>query len=106
MKVRKEEENTGNLYDAPPRYFVYAGLVFTPLTLDYVKTFGRNWRNVANLEMIYELYYMKNERPEKMRKEPVVLSATSPILPTLTYAWQVGPWWMKLMAKESNRSAT
>ena len=76
MKVRKEEENIGNLYDNPPRYFVYAGLVFTPLTLDYVKTFGRNWRNVANLEMIYELYYMRNENPEKLRREPVVLAAT------------------------------
>ena len=76
MKVRKEEENTGNLYDALPRYYVYAGLVFTPLTLDYVKTFGRNWRNVANLEMIYELYYRKNEKPETARKEPVVLAAT------------------------------
>ena len=76
MKVRKEEENTGNLYDVPPRYYVYAGLVFTPLTLDYVKTFGRNWRNVANLEMVYELYYRKNEKPESARKEPVVLAAT------------------------------
>ena len=76
MKVRKEEENTGNLYDIPPRYYVYAGLVFTPLTLDYVKTFGRNWRNVANLEMVYELYYRKNEKPESARKEPVVLAAT------------------------------
>ncbi|MEC9080673.1 MAG: serine protease, partial [Verrucomicrobiota bacterium] len=44
--------------------------------LDYVKTFGRNWRNVANLEMIYELYYMRNEKPDKLRKEPVVLAAT------------------------------
>ena len=76
MKVRKEEENTGNLYDVPPRYFVYAGLVFTPLTLDYVKTFGRNWRNVANLEMIYELYYKRNEKSDNLRKEPVVLAAT------------------------------
>ena len=76
MKVRKEDENTGNLYDVPPRYYVYAGLVFTPLTLDYVKTFGRNWRNVANLEMVYELYYTKNEKPEKARKEPIVLAAT------------------------------
>ncbi|MDP6893648.1 MAG: serine protease, partial [Verrucomicrobiota bacterium] len=58
------------------RYYVYAGLVFTPLTLDYVKTFGRNWRNVANLEMVYELYYRKNEKPESARKEPVVLAAT------------------------------
>ena len=76
MNIHREDANTGNLYDEPPRYFVYAGLGFTPLTLDYVKTFGRNWRNVANLEMIYELYYQRNEQPEKVRPDPVVLAAT------------------------------
>ena len=76
MEVRNDDLNIGNLYDAPPRYFVFAGLVFTPLTLDYVKTFGRNWRGVANSEMIYELYYRRNETPAKVRKEPVVLAAT------------------------------
>ncbi len=76
MEVYGDEANTGNLYDAPPRYFVFAGLVFTPLTLDYVKTFGRNWRSVANSEMIYELYYSRNETPAKVRKEPVVLAST------------------------------
>ena len=76
MNIHTEDANTGNLYDTPPRYFVYAGLVFTPLTLDYVKTFGRNWRSVANLEMVYELYYQRNEKPEKVRPEPVVLAAT------------------------------
>ena len=76
MDIHREDANTGNLYDTPPRYFVYAGLVFTPLTLDYVKTFGRNWRSVANLELVYELYYQRNEKPEKVRPEPVVLAAT------------------------------
>ncbi|SVC62811.1 uncharacterized protein METZ01_LOCUS315665, partial [marine metagenome] len=76
MEVRGDDANIGNLFDAPPRYFVFAGLVFTPLTLDYVRTFGRNWRSVANSEMIYELYYRRNETPEKMRKEPVVLAST------------------------------
>ena len=76
MDIHREDANTGNLYDTSPRYFVYAGLVFTPLTLDYVKTFGRNWRRAANLEMVYELYYQRNEKPAKVRKEPVVLAAT------------------------------
>ena len=76
MNIHQEDANTGNLYDTLPRYFVYAGLVFTPLTLDYVKTFGRNWRSVANLELVYELYYQRNEKPEKVRPEPVVLAAT------------------------------
>ena len=66
----------GNQYDILPRYFVYAGLVFTPLTLDYLKTFGRDWREAANAEIVYELYYRRNESPATARAEPVVLAST------------------------------
>jgi S1-C subfamily serine protease len=63
-----------NHYDVPPRYYVHAGLVFTPLSLDYLKTLGRNWRDNANNEIVYELYYRRHEAPETARSEPIVLS--------------------------------
>ncbi|MBI3852617.1 MAG: trypsin-like peptidase domain-containing protein [Verrucomicrobia bacterium] len=66
----------GNQYDVLPRYFVYAGLVFTPASLDYLKTFGRNWRDSANAEMVYELLYRRYESPETARPEPIVLVST------------------------------
>ena len=66
----------GNQYDVLPRYFVYAGLVFTPASLDYLKTFGRNWRDSANAEMVYELFYRRYESPETARPEPIVLVST------------------------------
>jgi hypothetical protein len=53
---------------------VHAGLVFTPLSLDYLKTLGRNWRDNANNEIVYELYYRRHEAPETARSEPIVLS--------------------------------
>src|SRR5207302_7193645 len=59
-----------------PHYFVYAGLVFTPLSLDYMKTLGQGWRDVANAELIYELYYRRGEAPDSTRTEPVVLAST------------------------------
>ncbi|MEO6035636.1 MAG: trypsin-like peptidase domain-containing protein [Verrucomicrobiota bacterium] len=65
----------GNQYDALPRYFVYAGLVFTPVSLDYLKTFGRNWRDSANAEIVYELFYRRYESPETARPEPIVLAS-------------------------------
>jgi S1-C subfamily serine protease len=74
VEVYKGDALLSNHYDTLPRYFVYAGLVFTPLTVDYLKTFGRDWRDMANDEIVYELYYRKHEDPESAREEPIVLS--------------------------------
>jgi S1-C subfamily serine protease len=76
MGTYAPERVLGNQYDVLPRYFVHGGLVFTPLTLDYLKTFGRDWRDAANAELVYELYYRRNESPSTTRTEPVVLAST------------------------------
>ncbi|MBI2949805.1 MAG: trypsin-like peptidase domain-containing protein [Verrucomicrobia bacterium] len=68
----------GNLYDTLPRYFIYGGLIFTPLTLEYMKTFGRNWADSANAELVFELYYRRHEAPSDVRPEPVVLVSLLP----------------------------
>jgi S1-C subfamily serine protease len=74
--VYDKDKNIGNQYDSPPRYYIYGGLVFTPLSLDFLKTFGRNWSDSANAELIYSLYYARHEAPEKVRSEPIVLATT------------------------------
>lgn len=56
-----------------PRYYVYGGLVFTPLSVDYLRTFGN--QSTPGNELIYELYYRRYEEPEKARSEPIVLAA-------------------------------
>src|SRR5438874_2969468 len=76
MNVYLGDRSVGNQYDVLPRYFVYGGLVFTPLTLDYMKTLGQGWRDSANAELTYELYYRRNEAPDRSRSEPVVLAST------------------------------
>ena len=76
MNVYQGDRTVGNQYDVLPRYYVYAGLVFTPLSLDYMKTLGQGWRDSANAEAIYELYYRRGEAPETARPEPVVLAST------------------------------
>lgn len=70
-----DDRVTGNQYDVLPRYFVYGGLVFVPLSLDYLKTFGRNWSDSAAAELVYDLYYRKLENPKTTRKEPIVLAS-------------------------------
>jgi S1-C subfamily serine protease len=66
---------TGNQYGALPRYFVYGGLVFVPLSLDYMKSLGRNWSDPANADLVYELYYRRHESPSTTRTEPIVLAS-------------------------------
>jgi hypothetical protein len=68
----------GNQYETLPRYYVYGGLVFTPLSRDYMRTLGGSWTDAANSEIFYELFYRRHEQPETARKEPIVLSTVLP----------------------------
>ena len=67
---------SGYQYDLLPRYFVYGGLVFTPLSLDYMRTLGRGTRDGdPSADFSYELFYRKYENPATARPEPVVLAS-------------------------------
>jgi S1-C subfamily serine protease len=65
----------GYQYDTLPKYLVYGGLVFTPLSLDYLRTLGRNTPEMSIGELYYELYYRSFETPAKARQEPIVLAS-------------------------------
>jgi hypothetical protein len=75
VKVYKYDIAQGNQYDILPGYYVYGGLIFTPLSLDYLKTFGRDWSDQAGRELIYELAYRHMEDPAHWRPQPVVLAS-------------------------------
>jgi S1-C subfamily serine protease len=75
VKVYSDDDRQGNQYDVLPHYYIYGGLVFTPLSLDYLKTFGQNWTDSAGRELIYELVYRHLEDPKHWRPEPVVLAS-------------------------------
>ena len=75
VKVYDDDDAQGNQYDVLPKYYIYGGLVFTPLSLDYLKTFGENWTDSAGRELIYELIYRHLEDPKHWRREPVVLAS-------------------------------
>ncbi len=57
-------------YDTPPSYFVYAGLVFQPLSLDYLRTWP-DWWEKAPPELLHH-YYGGTRTAE--RHEAVVLT--------------------------------
>jgi hypothetical protein len=72
--VYTADRAAGNQHDRPPKYFAYGGLVFTPLSQDYLRSFGRDWGDSASSELVYELFYVRHEKPEAARPEPVVLA--------------------------------
>lgn len=71
MKVDDDDLPTGNQYDVLPRYYVYGGMVFTPLSMDFMRRLPRAGSTAA---MLYELTYRRREQPETVREEPIVLS--------------------------------
>ncbi len=75
MNVYKADSAQGNQYDVLPPYYIYGGLVFTGLSLDYLKTFGENWTDSAGRELIFELAYRHVEDPDHWRPQPVVLAS-------------------------------
>jgi S1-C subfamily serine protease len=75
VKVYTADFAQGNQYDVLPRYYIYGGLVFTTLSLDYLKTFGADWSESVGRELIYELAYRHVEDPAHWRPEPVVLAS-------------------------------
>ena len=71
--VLTDDLATGNQYTLP-RYFVYGGLVFTPLSRDYLTTLGRSWMESVSQDIVAELYYRRDMEPEKKRTEPVMMA--------------------------------
>ncbi len=57
-------------YDIPPTYYIVGGLVFEPLTLNYLMDFGENWTVNAPTELIN--HYLNGE-PQPDRREVIVL---------------------------------
>jgi S1-C subfamily serine protease len=74
-----------NEYDKPPRYFIHGGLVFSPLTREYLKTLDRSLSNPNDQQLLYYSQYAKVDRLFEERDEFVVLIHRLPS-PVNTYA--------------------
>ncbi len=55
----------GEQYEQLPRYFIYGGIVFTPLTKNLLLQYGPNWPNAAPAHLVAELgSWVTEERQE------------------------------------------
>lgn len=75
VKSFADDVAEGNQYDIKPKYFVFGGLVFTPLSRDYLRSSSREASEGSGAELTYELFFRSREEPETVREEPVVLSS-------------------------------
>jgi hypothetical protein len=62
------------LYDVPPEYVMAGGLVFQPMTVPYLKSWGNDWQRRAPVRLIH----YKGQPPTKDRPRLVVLSTVLP----------------------------
>ena len=77
--VYSADRAEGTQYDRLPRYFVYAGLVFLPLSADYLSAIGERGQSAIEYPNLhYALYFHGYERPEQRRRENVVLARVLP----------------------------
>lgn len=67
-----------NLYDEDPDYFVLGGLVFSPLTREYLKTLGQDMSLANSQQLFYYSMYAKPDSLYTNRDEFVVLTARLP----------------------------
>ncbi|HKY34205.1 MAG TPA: trypsin-like peptidase domain-containing protein [Candidatus Polarisedimenticolia bacterium] len=62
-----------HVYDEQPRYFVYAGLVFVPLSPGTMQTYGSDWARVAPRTLLDEYFFRVLARAGPRPGERVVL---------------------------------
>jgi S1-C subfamily serine protease len=67
-----------NLYDRKPEYVMVGGLVFSPLTREYLRTQGERLSGNIGQELLYYMQYAKIDGAYVGRDEFVVLSARLP----------------------------
>ena len=61
-------------YDTPPTYFIYGGIVFMPLTTNYLKTWGEDWVENAPSNLLTKFY----DYPSSEGEEVVILTTLLP----------------------------
>lgn len=63
----------GNSYDSATRYYLYAGLLFLPLDVETLSSYGPDWRRTAPKELLHEFLIRPFGEPELRLDERVVL---------------------------------
>ena len=72
------DRSEGNQYDRLPDYYIYAGLVFTELSADYLSTIDQELGAFERPELYFELSFRRYEDADNARPNPVVITTILP----------------------------
>jgi sporulation protein YlmC with PRC-barrel domain len=64
-------------FETLPRYYIFAGIIFQPLTREYMETWS-DWYHNADLRMLYYFMYAEKDRCQAERKDFVFISCVLP----------------------------
>ncbi len=67
-----------NIYDKRPEYYILGGLVFSPLTRNYLMTIGRGISGANQQQLLYVMSYAKTDGLYKDRSQFVILTRRLP----------------------------
>lgn len=73
LKRKRSKLKLGEEYESRPEYFVYGGLVFEPLSREYLKTWGDQWWNKAKKQLLYKYLYYYVDELYRDYPEPIIL---------------------------------
>jgi S1-C subfamily serine protease len=73
LRIYAPHRAHANAYDELPRYYVYAGLVFVPLGMEMLKTFGEKWYTQGDKLLLDAFYEQPLREPGLLLRERVVL---------------------------------
>ena len=61
-------------YSEMPRFLVYAGMVFMPLDVEYLRTNGKGWPGKVPRSMAWHHFFKAEDEPSRADEETVVLA--------------------------------
>lgn len=78
LKVLDERMARSNTYDRKPEYFIFGGLIFQPLSREYLRTWSSDWWNRADKRLLYYYNYYYADKLYLEKPVPIVLSRVLP----------------------------
>ncbi len=78
LTAGREVMRSWNEYEARPEYFIFAGLLFQPLSREYLKTWSDDWASRSDPRLAYYFFYYNQDRIYRERPEIVILSRVLP----------------------------
>jgi len=73
LKKELEAMRRAKVYDQKPDYFIAGGLIFEPLSRNYLETWGRDWWNRADKRLLYYFDYYTRDGIYLKQPEVIVM---------------------------------